>query len=452
LNDTITFAGVENLAGGEDTDDTFVLESGGSLSGSINGGAGEFDNLIIRSATETVVVNPDASGTVSFDGRTVHYAELEFVVDTSDPAVTRINATSFADDLILELDPSTPGNLRLRSNGTRFLNNGVLVSSLSFVAPTESLALDLRSGDDRLAFGNLSGVAARMLVAGGIGNDRLAGSNIENVWQITAQDGGTLNGTIDFAGIENLFGGNAGDTFSVAQDASLSGSLEGGAGTNTLKRLIASTLWTVTGANAGHITDVTTSEIVVEFAGMANLSGDAEGEDTFYLAPAGTVSGLIDGGSGGVDQLLIEGTSQTVLVIPDASGIATFGGRTVHYAGLEPFVDLSDPAAIIIHATALDDDLMLSDRLDQVNEPDGVELSSSLYRFSPTARFRIPLSSRVQERFPSHSGKATIFSDSDPSIPAWPPVCRLTAVTAMMNCRVPMCSTCGSSTASIAVH
>ena len=90
---------------------------------------------------------------------------------------------------------------------------------------------------------------------------------------------------------------------------------------------------------------------------------------------------MIDGGSGGVDQLLIEGTSQTVLVIPDASGIATFGGRTVHYAGLEPFVDLSDPAAIIIHATALDDDLMLSDRLDQLNEPDGVELSSSLYRF-----------------------------------------------------------------------
>ena len=44
---TITFADVENLVGAPDNKDTFVVAAGGSIAGTIDGGDGGFDTLVV---------------------------------------------------------------------------------------------------------------------------------------------------------------------------------------------------------------------------------------------------------------------------------------------------------------------------------------------------------------------------------------------------------------------
>lgn len=67
-------------------------------------------------------------------------------------------------------------------------------------------------------------------------NSTLRGDNILNDWEITGVNSGTLNTSITFSGFNNLVGNNATDNF-VFRDAGRlnnGGSIDGGAGTNTL--------------------------------------------------------------------------------------------------------------------------------------------------------------------------------------------------------------------------
>jgi hypothetical protein len=71
------FAGVENLVGAANNQDTFTVTTGGSLSGLVNGGAGGFDSLILSGgAFDRVVYTAfDAhSGTIDRDGEVPTYA------------------------------------------------------------------------------------------------------------------------------------------------------------------------------------------------------------------------------------------------------------------------------------------------------------------------------------------------------------------------------------------
>src|SRR5205814_2370905 len=75
---------------------------------------------------------------------------------------------------------------------------------------------------------------------------------------------------------------------------SVSGTLNGGSGTNTLVAGDGTNVWTITGANAGNVSNGTST---VAFASMQALTGGA-GSDTFKLGSAGSVTGRLDGGGG----------------------------------------------------------------------------------------------------------------------------------------------------------
>ena len=67
--------------------------------------------------------------------------------------------------------------------------------------------------------------------------DVLVGPDMVNSWQITGTNSGTLNGNVTFSGIDNLQGGASADTFlfvSSSLSALLTGSIDGGAGVDTL--------------------------------------------------------------------------------------------------------------------------------------------------------------------------------------------------------------------------
>ena len=91
--------------------------------------------------------------------------------------------------------------------------------------------------------------------------------------------------------------------------------------------------WEITGEGSGTLNGQ------VHFAGVENLSGAADNEDTFIFEPDGSLSGMVDGGEGGFDTLQLDGGSYETIVLtptgPD-SGSIMLDTTSITYAGLEP--------------------------------------------------------------------------------------------------------------------
>ncbi len=107
--------------------------------------------------------------------------------------------------------------------------------------------------------------------------------------------------------------------------------LSAGGSADTLHGPSADSAWTIDGANAGSVGGVT-------FTGFENLTGAPDNKDTFTLAPGGSVSGLVDGGDGGFDSLVVGGHRGSVVSNPSGphSGTLVLDGARLTYAGLEP--------------------------------------------------------------------------------------------------------------------
>jgi hypothetical protein len=107
---TVQFAGIENLTGANTTDDDFVFTPGGNLSGVVDGGADGADSLVIQGAVNVTVVVPEADGdgVVTVDGRTVSYDGLDALIDQPISA-DDVRGTFLNDDFVLEADLADPG-------------------------------------------------------------------------------------------------------------------------------------------------------------------------------------------------------------------------------------------------------------------------------------------------------------------------------------------------------
>ena len=121
-------------------------------------------------------------------------------------------------------------------------------------------------------------------------------------------------------------------------------------------------IWDINAGNAG------TLNTWIGFSGVENLTGAAGNEDTFVLKPGGSLSGVLDGGDGGFDSLVIEGDSYDTVAFSATgpqSGSVNLDGNAITYAGLEP-IDLlflnpfGSVANVIVDANPLlGDDLVL---------------------------------------------------------------------------------------------
>ncbi|MCU0962996.1 MAG: hypothetical protein MUF48_23120, partial [Pirellulaceae bacterium] len=109
---------------------------------------------------------------------------------------------------------------------------------------------------------------------------------------------------------------------------------EGGAGAgDTLAGPGVDSTWDVTGPGTGTVNGT------MHFAGVENLTGAADNQDTFVFSAEGTLDGLVDGGAGGFDTLVMQGGAyETVMFTalgPD-SGRFALDHTVITYAGLEP--------------------------------------------------------------------------------------------------------------------
>jgi CSLREA domain-containing protein len=172
-----------------------------------------------------------------------------------------------------------------------------------------------------------------LTLKGAGGSDSLTGPNQVNAWALTGGNAGTLDSTVAFSGIANLTGGAAGDTFSFAAGASVSGTIDGGGGANTLdfsgrttavtvtlvaggpNKATATGAWTnigtvigsgaatntLVGGNTTNVWDLTgtnagTLNGTLAFSGFQNLTGGSV-NDRFAFLPGGSISGNLQGGA-----------------------------------------------------------------------------------------------------------------------------------------------------------
>jgi acrosin len=174
----------------------------------------------------------------------------------------------------------------------------------------------LTGGSDDDEFQLQSGGTLSGTIAGGSGVDTLiADSTVATTFDITGPDSGTLNGTtaIPFMEMENLSGGDQADEF-VLNGGTVSGMVDGGGESDTLAADAGATLFQVTEADGG------TADGVGSFMGVENLVGNA-GTDIFWL-DGGTLSGSVDG-VGGSNYLILGDVPGEVTVDAANSGQAT---------------------------------------------------------------------------------------------------------------------------------
>jgi hypothetical protein len=186
-------------------------------------------------------------------------------------------------------------------------------------------------GNDRVTLGGgLPKLAIALNKAGGI--NTLVAPNTVNTWLLNAFNGGRLNQTVAFANFQNLVGGSTSDRFQFAPNGSLTGTINGGAGANTLDysgdggAVVAVNLQTLaaTRIRAGTASGFSNIQTFVgSSSGRDNLVGPS-GTFTYWFmtgATAGNINAFtfsafenLFGGSSGTNVLVGTNTNNTWVV------------------------------------------------------------------------------------------------------------------------------------------
>ena len=330
------FTAIENLAGGSAAD-TFALNSGGALSGSITGNAGRnIYTLAGGSATGGITAGADGdtftvtmaytgdltggggadvfeigavvTGTVSGGGSDERY-ELGVggqvtggITDTSGDDTLVSTTTAGAIFTLAGSATYESGSLTTRFSDIETLQGGDGADTFT-VSSGRSIALSGGGGADMFNIGaaltgTVSGDAGEDTFTlqssgsatdldGGADTDTLQGRDEAVTWTL-ADTGSNYGGSQSFQNIETLQGGSGADTFTAT--AAFTGTLSGGGGTDTLQGRDAAVTWVLNGADAGTYDGQV-------YTAIENLAGGS-GVDTFTLSPGGTLSGAIAGNAG----------------------------------------------------------------------------------------------------------------------------------------------------------
>ncbi len=323
-----SFVNIQNLVGGTGNDD-FVFSNGATLSGAVDGGAG---NDTLNVSAYMTATNAALTGLGPIDGYAGNvtgvtgFTDLETLIGGPAAGATLTGLNGAATWAI-----GGAGSYTINGSGRNFAFSGITnltggAGADDFVfAPgaTFAGAIDGGGGTDTLDFSayttplniTLTGLGATdgfagtpAAITGGftdidniIGSatatpQTLTGTNLNAVWSVGVggADGYAASGhTLTFSNFQDLTGGSGNDNFVVAAGATFAGVLDGGAGTNTLTGPNQNATWNVTGANTGNIA----GGVVASFQNIQNLTGGTANDD-FVFSNAATLSGTVDGGAG----------------------------------------------------------------------------------------------------------------------------------------------------------
>ncbi|MCA9166756.1 MAG: VCBS repeat-containing protein [Planctomycetales bacterium] len=218
------FANVENLTGNQQND-TLTL-AGGTLSGTFDGGDG-----VDRVTADNVANFFGTTGpNVGFVTGLGQFARVEELYGNAQDDAFLFFGVPFAGDIV-----GNGGNDSIQAFGIglTFQVTGADSGNVDGTTTFTGIA-NLLGGfaDDRYEMlgGTLSGGVSDVFG----GNDSLFGGDAANNWQLSGADSGTLVGITTFAGIETLEGGNQADQFEVGLGASITSAIIGGDGSDTM--------------------------------------------------------------------------------------------------------------------------------------------------------------------------------------------------------------------------
>jgi hypothetical protein len=260
-------------------------------------GGGTFANV-----THSFTNNND--GTVAVTGNSlISYFDLEPIVDNL-VATTRNFTYNGGNETITLTD----------AGGGRSMIDSTLGESVNFRNANTSMAVDAGTGNDTVSLVSFAGVG--LSLTGGAGTNTLQGPNQANTWNISANDGGTLNG-VNFALFQNLLGNAGADQFLFGNGFSISGTIDGAGGNDTLNFSASTT------ARAFALTGMGTTD------GFNGTVGGIGGGFS-------NINGVIGSSTATTDSLTGVNTN-AAWVIGTASDSYTSGGQTLTFAGLESF-------------------------------------------------------------------------------------------------------------------
>lgn len=310
------FSQIENLTGNTQFD-AFVFGNGTSISGVVNG-AGGSDSADFAAEAGSVSIVLGVSGFTnieSFIGNNVDSTLTGPVSSNSwnitgnnDGTVGTVNFTNF-NNLV--------GNVS--SDTFQFQDGSTITGSVDGAAGLDAVDLSLESGIVNVALGT-AGFTNIETFTGNNLTSTLVGDNVANTWTVTGANAGSV-GTVNFSGFNNLLGNANADDFSL-NGGNISGSVDGGAGVDSISADSASNSWTITSADAGSVTGISS------FAKIESLVGSSSA-DSFVFADGSSISGSVDGGAGtdSVNQAAQSGIVNITLGGSGYSNIENFTGN-----------------------------------------------------------------------------------------------------------------------------
>ncbi|MBK8084246.1 MAG: LEPR-XLL domain-containing protein [Devosia sp.] len=206
----------------------------------------------------------------------------------------------------------------------------------------------VRLVEESQQIGEQTVTAQRIEIRDRADNALLAFGDLAEISSISIQGGaGSETLTVDFAS----FGGHVMPPLDF----------DGGAGDD---RIVfdsdAAANWSIVGENAGSVGGVT-------FSNVENLEGAAGNDDTFVVSSSGLVSGLMDGGAGGFDTMVLEAGFANAIYRPTGadSGIFDLDGVLHRFAGLEPTTLTASGGVVTVDMALLNGDGGINARLRQ---------------------------------------------------------------------------------------
>ncbi|MGH8415152.1 MAG: beta strand repeat-containing protein, partial [Gammaproteobacteria bacterium] len=251
-NGSNSFVGITNLTGGSGND-RFVFITGGSMGGNLVGGGGT-DTLDYSGLAGPVnVVLTSVSGGLGTGVGTMIGGNFSGIGILKGSASGADVLTGPNQANIWQINGTNTGNV-----------DGFQFSSI------ENLTGGASSNQFVLNGGTLSGN-----INGGSGSasgNNLQANNVGNTWNITAANQGTVTGIGgSFSNIGNLTGGSGADDFVFGNGATLSGTLNGGGGNDTLDWNAYTTARNVTLTGPGSLDGVRGTEASIA-GGFDNIT------------------------------------------------------------------------------------------------------------------------------------------------------------------------------------
>jgi hypothetical protein len=305
---SFNFTAFGNLIGG--SGDTFTLFNDKSI-GSISASDGTLNYLSYSTGVTVNTTSNTATNVGNFSGITTFYGVADknnTFINTSGNNNWNISSTdvgnvsentfiNFAnltggnnDNFIFASGSSISGNLT--GGGNALLNISALPASTVNLTTAQSSGIG----------GTFSGITTFI---GSGASSTLTGPTSSSTWNINSTNSGTVASNT-FSGFGNLIGSTGDNSFILSDSGSVSGSITGGSGTNTLT-VNGATNWTISGTNSGTVTGIGNG-----FSGIQNLVGGPN-TNTFTFSGNGKVS-TINGGSSGNNLLDYSGYAQDIVL------------------------------------------------------------------------------------------------------------------------------------------